>query len=163
MPPTPNDFRRIMGRFATGVTVITTTYDGELHGMTANAVTSVSLDPMLVLICVDKAADTHDILARAKVFAVNILARGQEEISDRFAKKDAGAAHHLQGIPYHVAENGCPVIDGCLAHLVCRTASEIEGGDHTIFLGEVLNAADDHEAGEPLVFYAGKYGRFDPA
>ncbi len=162
MPPTKQDYRRVMGRFATGVTVITTAYDGQLHGMTANAVTSLSLNPMSVLVCVDKTADTHDILSHAKVFAVNILTREQQDISDRFAKKNAENAHLLDGVAYHIAENGCPVLDNCLAHLVCRTLSELEGGDHTIFIGEVLEASDE-ASGEPLLFYNGKYGRFEPA
>ena len=93
----PKDaFRRAMGRFATGVTVITTRLGDDLHGMTANAVTSLSLEPMMVLVCVDKTADTHDILSKAGVFAVNILNRGQSEISDRFAKKEFDGAHGLE-------------------------------------------------------------------
>src|SRR5688500_2033820 len=97
----PKDaFRRAMGRFATGVTVITTRLGDDLHGMTANAVTSLSLDPMMVLVCVDKTADTHDILSKAGVFAVNILNRGQSEISDRFAKKEFDGAHGLENLPH---------------------------------------------------------------
>src|SRR5207244_4873580 len=99
------DFRRAMGRFATGVTLITTRLGDELHGMTANAVTSLSLDPMLVLVCVDKTADTHDILARAGVFAVNILNKEQADVSNRFAKKEFNGAHGLDNLPHRLAFN----------------------------------------------------------
>ena len=159
MTPTRDQFRRVMGRFATGVTVITTRAGDEMHGMTANAVTSLSLDPMLVLVCVDKAADTHDIISHARTFAVNILSKEQAEISDRFAKKDQKAAHDLDGVAYHLSESGLPLIEGAIAHLECRTMSEVEGGDHTIFIGEVTKA-EDSGAGEPLLFYQGRYGRF---
>ena len=153
------EFRRAMGRFATGVTVITTRLGDDLHGMTANAVTSLSLEPMMVLVCVDKAADTHDILSKAGVFAVNILNREQAELSDRFARKEFDGAHGLEKVPHTFAVTGSPIIDGALAYLDCRTAMEHHGGDHTIFIGEVVEARELSE-GEPLVFYRGKYGEF---
>ena len=159
MTATKEDFRRAMGRFATGVTVITTRLGDDLHGMTANAVTSLSLDPMMVLVCVDKTADTHDILSKAGVFAVNILNREQSEISDRFAKKEFDGAHGLEDIPHSFAITGAPIIDGTLAYLDCRTLTEQHGGDHTIFIGEVLEAKETSED-SPLVFYRGSYGRF---
>jgi flavin reductase (DIM6/NTAB) family NADH-FMN oxidoreductase RutF len=157
---TPRDeFRRAMGRFATGVTLITTCLDGELHGMTANAVTSLSLDPMMVLVCVDKTADTHDILSKAGVFAVNILNKEQADISNRFAKKEFENAHGLHDLPYRTAVTGAPIIEGAIAYLDCRTVTEHHGGDHTIFIGEVAEAKELSD-GEPLVFYRGKYGEF---
>ena len=159
MTATKDAFRRAMGRFATGVTLITTRLDDELHGMTANAVTSLSLEPMMVLVCVDKTADTHDILSKAGVFAVNILNREQAELSDRFAKKEFDGAHGLEKVPHTFAVTGSPIIDGALAYLDCRTAMEHHGGDHTIFIGEVVEARELSE-GEPLVFYRGKYGEF---
>ena len=146
------DFRRAMGRFATGVTLITTRLGDELHGMTANAVTSLSLDPMLVLVCVDKTADTHDILARAGVFAVNILNKEQADVSNRFAKKEFDGAHGLDNLPHGFAVTGAPIIDGALAYLDCRTITEHHGGDHTIFIGEVAEARELSDE-EPLVFY----------
>lgn len=159
MAPTQEHFRRVMGRFATGVTVITTHLDGELHGMTANAVTSLSLEPMLVLICVDKSADSHDIIAKAGVFAVNILNQHQADISDKFAKKGIDNVHTLDDVPHRFSETGCPILDGCLGYLDCKTVVEHHGGDHTIFIGEVMDAGEEPE-NEPLVFYAGRYGRF---
>jgi flavin reductase (DIM6/NTAB) family NADH-FMN oxidoreductase RutF len=152
------DFRRAMGRFATGVTIVTTRLGEDLHGMTANAVTSLSLEPLLVLVCVDKTADTHDILSKAGVFAVNILNKDQSTISDRFAKKEFDGAHGLEDLPHTFAVTGAPIIDGALAYLDCRTVTEHHGGDHTIFIGEVVEAKEVSDE-EPLVFYRGKYGR----
>lgn len=157
----PNDagrFRRVMGRFATGVTVITTRLGDELHGMTANSVASVSLDPLLVLVCVDKKADTHDMLMKAGVFAVNILGQDQAEIARRFATKELHSQHGLTDVPHTFAVTGSPVIEGCLAYLDCRTMAEHHGGDHTIFVGEVLEARE-MENDEPLLFYRGEYRR----
>ena len=161
MPPTKDLFRRAMGRFATGVTVITTCFVDELHGMTANAVTSLSLDPMLILVCIDKKADSHDILARAGVFAVNILAEGQSDISARFAKKEFDGAHGLDGVPHTFAESGAPILEGAIAYIDCRTITEHHGGDHTIFIGEVLDAGEMN-GDRPLLFYGGGYGRIAP-
>lgn len=154
-----DEFRRAMGRFPTGVTVVTTRLGDDLHGMTANAVTSLSLDPMLVLVCIDKAADTHDILAQAGVFAVNILNRTQADLSDRFAKKEFDGAHGLDEVPHGFAVTGSPIIEGAIAYLDCRTAMEHHGGDHTIFIGEVLEAKELRDDA-PLVFYRGNYGQF---
>lgn len=161
MSPTADDFRKAIGRFATGVTVITTKLDGEPHGMTANAVTSLSLDPMMLLVCVAKDADTHDILSEAGVFAVNILAEDQSELSDRFAKKEFDGAHEMDDIPVRFARSGAPIIEGALAYIDCRTVREHHGGDHTIFIGEVLDAGQLGD-GQPLLFYGGKYGKLSP-
>ncbi|MCH8813763.1 MAG: flavin reductase family protein [Chloroflexi bacterium] len=158
MPPTKDEFRKAMGRFATGVTIVTTGVDGEVHGMTANAVTSVSLEPMMILLCADKGADSHDILSRAGVFAVNILSEDQEEISDRFANKETGDAHGLDGVPHRIGKTGAPILEGTLAYVDCRTVSEQDAGDHTIFIGEVVDAGFEDD-GSPLLFFGGQYGR----
>ena len=157
-----DEFRRAMGRFATGVTVITTRVGDELHGMTANAFTSVSLNPVLILVCVDKSADTHDILAQAGTFAVNILGREQEAISRALATKKGERDTKLDGVPHTFGVSGSPLIDGSVAYLDCVTVKQYEGGDHTIFLAEVVDASESGE-GEPLVFYAGQYGEFSPS
>ncbi len=159
MAPRKEEFRKAIGHFATGVTIVTTRHGDHLHGMTANAVTSVSLNPLLVLVCVDKTADTHDILLNAGFFAVNILAKEQEEICVRFAEKDADWTHRLEGVAHHFAATGAPIIDGSLAYLDCRTVSEHHGGDHTIFIGQVVDAKELRD-GPPLVFYKGKFGEF---
>ena len=160
MPPSRDEFRRTMSRFATGVTIITTRVGDDMHGMTANAVTSLSLDPMLVLVCVDKTADTHDILLKAGFFAVNILARDQEELAMKLAtKKGDSWSHGLDEVSHQVAATGAPIIDGSIAYLDCKTLTEHHGGDHTIFIGEVLEAKELSEA-QPLLFYTGKFGDF---
>ncbi len=150
-----------MGRFATGVALVTSRLGEQLHGMTANSVTSVSLDPMLVLVCVDKSADTHEIIAQSGVFAVNILGQGQMAIAERFAKKVPGHEHTLADVPHFFAVTGSPIVDGCLAYLDCQTAARYEGGDHTIFLGDVLEAREVSKEG-PLVFYRGRYSFLGP-
>ena len=156
MGASAEDFRRVMGQFATGVTVVTTRLGDELHGMTANAVTSLSLDPLLVLVCVDRSADTHDILARSGVFALNILSHEQAELSTRSANKDTDTAHRLDEVPHRFAATGSPILEGCLAYLDCRVVAQYPGGDHTIFVGQVDDAASVGD-GPPLIFYRGRY------
>jgi 3-hydroxy-9,10-secoandrosta-1,3,5(10)-triene-9,17-dione monooxygenase reductase component len=153
------EFRRVLGHFVTGVTVITTRDgDGQPAGLTANAFASLSLDPPLVLACIDRASDTHDLIAAARFFAVNVLAEGQERISRRFAADEV--APRFEGLAWRDETTGAPILDDVLAWVDCRVHSICEGGDHTIFIGEVL-AADARE-GVPLLFYRGGYGRFAP-
>src|SRR5215475_1378577 len=133
-----NELRRVMGHFATGVTVITTLRaSGELHGLTANAFTSVSLIPPLVLVCVDKKAESYPCFDESKVFTVNILAADQEAISRRFA---VSGGEKFQGVAYRAGANNAPILEGSLAYIECRVTTAIDGGDHTIYLGEVEQA-----------------------
>jgi len=144
--------RRILGRFATGVTVVTARRGADLHGMTANAVASLSLDPPLVLVSVDKKAGMHAVLTEADGFAVNILAADQEALSRRFAApgpKEFGDLQWTSGV------TGAPILGGTLAYVECRRASILPGGDHDLFLGEIV-AGDAHD-GLPLLFYGGRY------
>ncbi len=152
----PKQYRDIIGQFATGVTVVTTAVDGWLHGMTANAITSVSLDPLLLLVCVDKEAHTHDHLSRAGAFTVNILAESQQDVSNTFATSNKPEDGRLQGIEYRLGANGAPIIEGCLSHIECEVTERTDGGDHTIFIGQVL-AAETYHAAPPLLFYQGQY------
>ena len=145
-----------MGHFATGVVIATTSLDDAIHGMTANAVTSVSLDPPLVLVCVERSADSHDIIDRSGLFALSILGRGQETLAERFARKDGAGAHRLHGVPHHTRITGAPILDGSLAYLDCRVVARYPGGDHTIFLGQVADAGP-LEGRDPLVFFRGRY------
>jgi len=149
-----------MGHFASGVTVVTTLRpDGEPCGLTANAVCSVSVDPVMVLVCVERGADTHDCISTAGRFAVNILGEeGGESLSRRFATW--GVDDKFRGVAWRGAASGAPVLEDSLAWLDCRVAHAMPAGDHTIFLGEVV-AADARE-GTPLVYYRGGYGRFAP-
>lgn len=153
-----SELRRIMGHFATGVTVITTCdEDGRPFGLTANAVTSVSLVPPLLLVCVDKAADTYPYFDRSKVFAVNILSDGQEALSRRFA---TSGIEKFEGIGYHKNELGCAVLDDAVGHIACRIVQSFDSGDHTIYIGEV-ESGDASEA-PPLLFYRGGYRKISP-
>ena len=158
MAITKEDFRRVMSLFTTGVTVITTRLGDEYVGMTANAVTSVALEPMLFLVCMDTSATTHQALDQSGVFVVNILAEGQEDLSRRFAAKRQPGDDQLSGVAYHLSGSGCPILDGCLAFLDCRVTAAYPGGDHTIFLGEVQEGGVYNE-GQPLVFYRSRYSR----
>ncbi len=155
MPPSA-EFRRVMGRFATGVAIVTSRLGDELHGMTANAVTSVSLEPPLVLICIDNTADSHDIIDRSGIFALSILSREQEQLSRAFAIKEGDTAHRLDDVPYHARATGAPVIDGSLAYVDCRVVERHSGGDHTIFIAEVVEAGSLSDQ-PPLIFYQGRY------
>lgn len=156
MPVDPLEFRSIIGHFATGVTVITTAARDRLQGMTANAVTSLSLDPVMVLVCVDKATHTHGILEESGVFAVNILGEHQEDVSRLFAKRAEPEIGTLRGQQYELGETGAPLLADCLAFLECRVKDVLVGGDHSIFLGEVVNERIVNDV-PPLVFFRGKY------
>ena len=154
-------YRQIIGHFASGVTVVTTAFNGRLHGMTANALTSVSLDPLLLLVCVDKAAHAHREFEEAGRFAVNMLTEDQEELSRLFAESNEPEEGRLGGAAYHFGPNGTPVLDDCLAYLECEVADRCAGGDHTIFIGAALHGEVLSEA-PPLLFYRGGYRRVGP-
>jgi flavin reductase (DIM6/NTAB) family NADH-FMN oxidoreductase RutF len=154
----PAEFRRIMAHLAAGVTVVTATGPGgAARGLTASAVTSVSLDPPLVLACVDRSSDTHDCIERAGAFAVNILGRGREAAARRFADQPADEKFH--GIPFRTEVTGAPVLDDVLGWVDCRLWASYDGGDHTIFVGEVVSG--DAGAGSPLVHFCGGFVRLD--
>lgn len=150
----PLQFRHVMGHFPTGVTVITTTHDDELHGMTANAVTSVSLDPVLILVCLGREARTALAIQKAGRFAVNILREDQEHMSRRFA---APGQDHFDGLDVEEGPDGLPLLPNCLAYLTCRTTELVAAGDHDIILAEVEHAQAN--GGNPLVFFLGGYRR----
>ena len=148
-------FRHLLSRFATGVTVLTTRDDaGHPVGMTASSLTSVSLTPPLVSVCVDVTADMHRALGAGPPFVINILAAGQEALSRRFATTPA--AERFTGLPYHETDDGLVILEGILAHIECEKFTEVPLGDHTLFVGRVTGgrAADD----EPLLYYRGSYG-----
>ena len=164
MPLDPLQFRRVMGTFATGVTVITMPTRDGAWGMTANSITSVSLEPTLVLVSVDKATRTYQHIQASGVWAVNILAATQEAISRTFALKDIEEERTMIGTPYHLGATGAPIIEGCLSYLDCRTWATYDGGDHTLFLGEVQDAAVVDPDSPPLLFFKGRYARLaEPA
>ncbi len=153
------EFRRVLGHFATGVTVVTSADpEGRVNGLTASAVASVSLDPPLVLVCVDRTADTHGAIERSGSFAINVLAEDGEALSRRFA--DYPAEEKFEGIAFRRAATGAPVLERALAWVDCELRHSHEGGDHTIFVGEVV--AGDAVEGAPLLYYRGGYGRLTP-
>jgi flavin reductase (DIM6/NTAB) family NADH-FMN oxidoreductase RutF len=151
-------YRQIIGHFATGVTVITSAHDGWLHGMTANAVTSVSLDPLLLLVCIDHTAHAHEQLVASGRFGVNILTEDQEDVSRLFASHEPPEQGSLRGVAYHLSQHGAPIIEGCLAYFECEVSERFQGGDHTIFLGAV-HAGEVLKEALPLVFFRGGYRR----
>ena len=152
------DYRRVVGRFATGVTVITTLHEGEQHAMTCNSFTSVSLDPVLVLFCAEKIARFHDVVLASGAFAVSVLAQGQEDVSRSFAVRGRPLEDQFAGVPHTTgALTGAAVIDGALAALECRTASVTDAGDHTVVIGEVLAASLPEPEADPLLYYEGGY------
>jgi flavin reductase (DIM6/NTAB) family NADH-FMN oxidoreductase RutF len=149
------ELRRVMGHFCTGVTVITTRDEaGRPYGLTANAVTSVSLTPPLLLVCVDRKAESHAHFFASKVFAVNILCEAQEHLSRRFA---VSGGDKFADVAWRPGGLGAPLLEGALAHVECRIVETFEGGDHVIHLGEVEHA--EIHGGRPLLFYQGQYGR----
>jgi len=149
------EFRRACARYATGVTVTTVEgTDGAPQGLTVNSLTSVSLDPPLVLVCIDKAADTLPHFLAAKGFAINILTEEQIDISRHFA---TFAGDRFDGLPWQPGMHGAPILEGVLASLECAMHGRFDGGDHTIFVGRVERASI--HPGTPLVYFAGAYRR----
>ena len=159
MPATKDEFRAVMGHFATGVTIVTTAHNGETRGMTANSVTSVSLEPLSVLICVNHAALTHPVIEASRIFCVNVLNDRQEGLSRACARPDTPEAT-LQGVSHRPGHTGAPILEGALAYLDCRVVAEYEFGTHTIFVGEPIDLG--FSEGEPLGFYRGKYAAIGP-
>jgi len=145
-------FRQAMGHFATGVAVVTARHEGEISGMTVNAFASVSLEPMLLLICIEKRVRTHDLIASSGRFGVSILRSDQEEISRRFASP---SENKFSGVGLRDGETATPLLDPCLATVECRVYDTLPGGDHTIYLGEVT--AMQVFDGDPLIYFRGGY------
>ena len=156
-PLTPYQFRKALGHFATGVTVVTVERaPGAVRGMTANSLTSVSLDPMLILICVEKRAALLPMLKKQKRFGVSVLKEGHEAISEYFAKgAQTAEAEQRLSIHYRWTPSGIPVLEGTLLQLSCEVAATHVAGDHTIFFGKV-EEAEIHE-GKPLLYFGGEY------
>jgi flavin reductase (DIM6/NTAB) family NADH-FMN oxidoreductase RutF len=150
----PQSFRNALGCFTTGVTVITAVApSGELLGVTANSFNSVSLDPPLVLFSLHRAAYSLGAFTDGGRFAVNILGADQRELSMRFAK---ALGDKWSGVEYELWDTGAPILKGCLASFECRTRALYDGGDHVIFLGEVLRLRTG-EVGRPLLYFRGRY------
>jgi flavin reductase (DIM6/NTAB) family NADH-FMN oxidoreductase RutF len=149
----PSQFRQLLGRFATGVTILTlATPEGGPLGMTANSLASVSLQPPLISVCVDREAEMHDVILEAREFVVNVLGSPQEALARRFSDEHED---RFDGVGYHLSPEGLILLDGALAHVVCECHATYPAGDHTIVLGRVVGGATND--GRPLLYYRGGY------
>jgi len=148
----PELFRDVMARFASGVTIVTTAGERGYHGVTVTAFCSVSLEPPLVLICIDRSIQSHRLIAEAPAWVINFLARDQEVLAEQFSGRAPLADPAFRRVPHRIGALGPPLIEGCLAWIECRPWAAYDGGDHTIFVGEVasleLGPSDD-----PLIYY----------
>lgn len=154
--PDERDFRDVMGRFTTGVTVVAARRpDGTPCGLTANSVASVSLRPLLILVCLGHEAATHDCILEGGVFAVSVLSARDEGVARRFSLGDR--EERFDGLAWREEVTGSPVLEGALAWLDCQVRDVHVAGDHSIVVGEVLACAGEDD--EPLVFYRGAYHR----
>lgn len=154
----PREFRRAIGAFATGVTVVATDVGGEVHAMTANAISSLSIDPLLVLVCVGKRARMSAFLESTNGFSINILREENRALSDYFA----GGWKEEAPPPFRFIHwEGGPRLEGCLAAIGCQTHELVEGGDHWIVIGKVVALHQGIEPRHPLLFYGGRYSRLD--
>jgi flavin reductase (DIM6/NTAB) family NADH-FMN oxidoreductase RutF len=156
MPVNSDQFRAALGRFASGVTVVTTKdASGTVHGITVSAFCSVSLEPPMVLICIEKTAGSHYAFEESNVFVVNILPEGSAAVSEQFASLQP---NKFDGVEFTPGIEGVPVFQSTLATLECRVKFAYHGGDHSIFVGDVERVAVYD--GRPLVYFRGEYGRF---
>ena len=160
--PTPAEFRLACGQFATGVTVVTAERaPGRAHGMTANSVTSVSLEPLLLLVCVDQRAHLLPMVKKQGRFGVSVLRENQVAISRYFAQTEESLdTEGKLGIRYRWSPSGIPLLEDALVHITCKVAASYVAGDHTIFIGEVEST--EVFDGEPLLFFRGSYRRIGP-
>ena len=153
MPVTPDEFRAALSRFPSGVTVVTSRgAAGDLHGMTVSAFCSVSLDPPLILVCIENTTGSRQAIRESGIFIVNVLGSGQDDVSERFSLPHPD---RFEGVPARIGIGDVPVLESALVVLECRLRNEYDGGDHAIFVGEVEAIAI--RDGEPLVYFHGNY------
>jgi flavin reductase (DIM6/NTAB) family NADH-FMN oxidoreductase RutF/DNA-binding GntR family transcriptional regulator len=152
-------FRRVIGSFMSGVVVITTSHDGNRHGATVSAVSSLSLDPPMLLVCLHAASATQDAVNRSGTFAVNILAEDQGQLAERFARP--GSTDKFDGVAVRTGHTGVPVFEGALAVVECRVVEAVTGGTHRVFLGSVVHA--EATEGSPLAYFRGNFGKLEIA
>jgi flavin reductase (DIM6/NTAB) family NADH-FMN oxidoreductase RutF len=158
VPVRTDALRQLLGRRAATVAIVTARVGERVHGMTVTAFTEVSLEPPLVLVCADKSSNTHPVIAAGGVFALNLLATGQAELSNRFASK-RDEERRFEGIAWETAATGAPLLPGTLGALDCRVVAAHEAGDHVIYVGrvEALRLSPERE---PLLYQRGTYGAF---
>ncbi len=149
------EFRQALGHFASGVTVITTQHQGQLHGTTVSSFCSLSLQPPLILVGIDLSANIHDLIIASNVFAVNILAEHAETLSRHFARR---IPDKFSNVSYRLGQLGVPLLDDALTRLECRLVARYPGGDHTIFIGEVISTSTQPHR-QPLIYFRSAYER----
>ena len=159
MPSTldSTQFRKVMGHFVTGVTIVTSREGDHIHGMTCNAFCSISISPPSVLVSIAKKTRTEILIQQGQVFAVNVLSESQQELSDRFAGRHKDQEEdRFRGFPWTKAITGAPIFQGSQAYLDCKLVQAFDAGTHTLFVGEVL-AAHREESLPPLIFCRSQY------
>ena len=173
MPVDPEMLRAVMRHWPTGVAVLTSRYGGQAHGMTVNSFTSISLEPPLVLACIERNVRTHALVEQSRVFAISFLREGQDWISDRFAGRDSENLDRFEGLATYTAVTGAPILADNLGHLDCAVSADHRAGDHSIFVAEVVSAAvgsvrarrggDGHDQAGlgPLLYFNRGYHRLD--
>jgi flavin reductase (DIM6/NTAB) family NADH-FMN oxidoreductase RutF len=147
-------FKRVFSNWATGVTIVTSRLGDRAHGMTVSAFNEVSLAPPLCLVCADKTSNTNELIRVARVFTVNILAQGQEALSNRFASKKE-EHRRFEGVDWKPGATGCPRIPGALVHVDCRVVQSVDAGDHWVYIARIEDAAV--QEGQPLLYCRGSY------
>jgi flavin reductase (DIM6/NTAB) family NADH-FMN oxidoreductase RutF len=159
MAVTGDEFRAALAHWASGVAIVTAAAGDRIHGMTVSAFSSVSLDPPLVLVCADKTSNTLGVIEAGGVFAANILAAGQQGLSNLFASK-RDEERRFEGLAWRRGVTGAPILPGALAVLDCRVVAAHDAGDHVIYVGRVEGA--EVKDGEPLLYYGGGYRGMRP-
>lgn len=159
---TAEEYRALAGHFPSGVVVVTSAdpHTGEMHGVTVSAFAGLSLDPPQVIVCLNRAAQSHTFLTTRSHFAVNLLARRQAAIADRFAGRAPLVSGEFDGVAYRVGLGGVPLLRGCVGWFECRRHAVYPGGDHSIVVGDVL-AATLGDDDDPLVLFTGRYTRLE--
>ncbi len=156
-PVDDQSMRKMRGLFASGVTVVTTVQEGKLRGVTVSAFSAVSLNPPLILICIANESESKDWITESGIFAVNILSEEQEFLSERFAARAPIVNARFDGVLYHTAITGSPILAGSLAWYDCRVETTYDSGDHTIFIGRVEALGFGAEGKQPLLYFANRY------
>jgi flavin reductase (DIM6/NTAB) family NADH-FMN oxidoreductase RutF len=152
-----DEFRAALGRFASGVTIVTTRdNENRLHGITVSAFCSVSMDPPLILVCIDKQAGSHQAFEQSDAFVVNILREDQQYLSDRFASH---LPDKFEGVKYRAGLENLPVLEDVLVNLECRLVNAHDNGDHTIYVGEIVISTVTE--GKPLIYFQGNYRKIE--
>ena len=154
-------FKDLMKRFASGVTLVTFNDNNTFGGLTVSSFCSLSMDPPLVLICIDRKVASHDSLAKNTYFGVNICSSEQGKLAWDFANSKVDKNELIKSSEHELTDNGTPLLNGCLAAMECSVKDMYEGGDHTIFVGQIENGTFDENA-EPMVYYSSGLGKFTP-